>query len=107
MAVAGLETACAFLALASDDFGLASEDAGGLMPDPTLWEKDEFDVVRDALDVLRDNDEYEDVEGARAAAKATELLTAVFERGAAWVCLYGSPALSARVFRLGCGSGTA
>lgn len=103
--VAGLTIAWIFLSFASEDLGRARDEPGGRMPEPTDCEKDEFEVVRDAEDVLRDSDEL--VEGARAAAKATELLTAVLDRGAAWFCLYGSPALSTNVFRLEGGSGTA
>jgi hypothetical protein len=93
--------------LTSEDFGRARDDVGGRIPDPTLCENDELEVILEALDVLRDKDEYEDVDGVRAAANATELLTAVLDRGAACVCLYGSPARSIKVFRFGCGSGTA
>ena len=62
--VAGLGTACTLLAFASDDFGRPYA-VGGLMPGPTLCEKEEFEVVREAFDVLRDIDEEEE-DGPRA-----------------------------------------
>lgn len=75
------------------------------MPDPTLCENEELDVYLDVPDVLRESDV--DVDGTREeAADRTALLTAVLERGAAGLFLYGSPALSTRVLRFEGGSGT-
>lgn len=53
--VAGLGAACPFLSFASDVFGRASAEAGGRIPEPTLAEKDEFEVWREWFEVFRDD----------------------------------------------------
>ena len=59
---------------------------GGLMPEPTLAEKDEFEVVLEALELLRYDWEKEYWEGGREdAAELTAVLTGVVDRGAAKV----------------------
>jgi hypothetical protein len=75
------------------------------MPELTLVEKDELDVFRVEFDELRVDCDRDDA--ALLWAEKALVLTAVLDRGAASVCLYGSPALSARVLRLLGGSGTA
>ena len=103
---------CWFRSLARDVLGLARLEIdwadGGLMPEPTLAEKDELDVVLEVAELVRYDWAYEDCDGGRDdAAETTAELTGVFERGAAKVCLRGSPALSASVFLLLAGSCTA
>jgi hypothetical protein len=112
IAVAGLEAAMFwFRSFASDVLGRARLDIdcadGARMPDPTLDEKEELDVIRDTAELLRYDWEKEACDGGREdAAEATVELMGVFDRGAAGLSLKGSPALSASAFRLEAGSGT-
>ena len=57
------------------------------MPGPTLAEKDELEVVLEALKLLRNDWEKENCEGGRDdAAELTAVLTADIDRGAARFC---------------------
>jgi hypothetical protein len=81
----------------------------GLMPDPTLAEKELFEVFREAEEFDReDAEEEKDVLRPIPAftVALTAELTALDEVGAGCIFLMGSPAASANVLLFGAGSGT-
>ena len=83
---------------------------GGLMPEPTLAEKELLDVLRDDTEfTLEEADDARDMfrGGPENAVGSKAESTALIVGGAAGLDLSGSPALSTSVFLFGVGSGTA